>query len=360
VTAPRLEIDLDKIHHNAHTLVERLAPTGISVTGVTKATLGSPEVANVLLGAGVSGLGDSRIDNIEVMRRARVGAPIMLIRSPMLSQVDRVVAHADASCNTELDVIRALSSAARKAERTHGILLMVELGDLREGILPGDLEGIVSETLNLPNVTLQGIGCNLACQSGVAPDAKNMAALSDLADTIDATFGITLKTISGGNSANLPWALSGASAGRINQLRLGEAILLGCEPLHRQPIEGLHTDAFTFVAEVIESKIKPSEPWGELAQTAFGEPMPTTDKGSQPRTILAAGRQDVDPNGLSSLLGVEVLGASSDHLIVNTDSCLPPGSELTFQLNYAALMVAMTSPFVTKVLLQRAPQIAAA
>ena len=193
MTAPRLEIDLDKIHHNARTLVERLAERGISVTGVTKATLGSPEIAGALLRAGVSALGDSRIENIEAMRRARVPASMTLIRSPMLSQVDRVVAHADVSFNTELDVISKLSSAAQKARRTHGIVLMVELGDLREGIMPGDLENTVRETLRFPNIALEGIGTNLACRSGVSPDARNMAELSALADSIEATFGLTLE-----------------------------------------------------------------------------------------------------------------------------------------------------------------------
>lgn len=130
MSAPRLEINLDKIHHNAHTLVKRLTVHGISVTGITKAILGSPEVANVLLDAGVNTLGDSRIENIKTMRKASVSAPITLIRSPMLSQVQHVVTHADISFNTELDVINAFSAAAQKAGLTHGIMLMVELGDL--------------------------------------------------------------------------------------------------------------------------------------------------------------------------------------------------------------------------------------
>ena len=143
MTAPRLQIDLDKIHHNARTLVEQLAERGISVTGVTKATLGSPEIASVLLRAGVSALGDSRIENIEAMRRADVPASMTLIRSPMLSQADRVATHADASFNTELDAISGLSSAAKRTRRTHRVVLMVELGDLREGIMPGELETTV-------------------------------------------------------------------------------------------------------------------------------------------------------------------------------------------------------------------------
>jgi len=350
MTAPRLEIDLDKIHHNASTLVERLAKRGISVTGVTKATLGSPEIAGALLRAGVNSLGDSRIENIEAMHRARVSASMTLIRSPMLSQVDRVVVHADVSFNTELDVIRKLSSAAQGAKRMHGIVLMVELGDLREGIMPGDLENVVRETLRFPNIVLKGIGTNLACRSGVTPDATNMAELSALADSIDATFGPMLEIVSGGNSGNLQWALSGADTGRINHLRLGESLLLGCEPLHRQPIDGLHTDAITLIAEVIESKVKPSQPWGEIGQTAFGEKPPTADRGDISQSILAIGRQDTDPSGLQPPPGIEVLGSSSDHLIVDSGpSRLPVGAEVAFQLNYSALVSAMTSPFIAKV-----------
>lgn len=350
MNAPRLEIDLDKIHHNACTLVERLSARGISVTGVTKASLGCREIAMAWLRAGVRGLGDSRIENIESMRDAQVPSTMTLIRSPMLSQVQQVVEQADISFNTELDVIRQLSSAAQKAKRTHGVVLMVELGDLREGIMPEELVETVRETLRLPNIQLKGIGTNLACRYGVTPDTNNMAELSRLADEIDATFGPILSIVSGGNSANLEWALSGADIGRINDLRLGEALLLGCEPLHRQPIEGLYTDAFTLIAEVIESKLKPSQPWGEIGQNAFGESAAITNRGNIAQTILAIGQQDIDPSGLQPAGGIKLLGASSDHLIVESDRCLPIGNEVSFQLNYSALLRATTSPLVTKVI----------
>jgi predicted amino acid racemase len=382
MTAPRLEIDLDMLHHNARTLVGWLAARGISVTGVTKATLGSPAVARVLLDAGVRGLGESRIENIETLRAGGVAAPITLIRSPMPSQVDRVVTHANVSLNTEVDVIGRLSSAARAAGRTHAVVLMVELGDLREGIMPGDLAGVVRETLRLPSIVLAGIGTNLACQSGASPGAGNMAELSELAMSIESTFGLTLDVVSGGNSANLDWALGGATIGRIDDLRLGESILLGCEPLHRRPLDGLHTDAFTLVAEVIESKVKPSRPWGDIAQTAFVDvppadgfrsehgrvdghaPSVVADVGAAgqapdgawgTRTIVALGRQDVDPAGLVPVTpDIAVLGASGDHLVLATDG--PPlavGSEVSFHLDYSALVRATTSPFVAKVISER-------
>ena len=95
MNAPRLEIRLDRIHHNAQTLVDRLALQGISVTGVTKAVLGLPEIARELLSAGVTSLCDSRIENIEQLKRAGLPCEMTLIRSPMVSQTNRVVANAE-------------------------------------------------------------------------------------------------------------------------------------------------------------------------------------------------------------------------------------------------------------------------
>lgn len=203
------------------------------MTGVTKATLGSPEIAHAMLLGGVSGLGDSRIENIEAMRGSHVSARLSLIRSPMLSQAKRVVTSADVSFNTEIEVIRQLSLEAGKLERTHAVVLMVELGDLRDGLMPDDLVAAVRETMSLPNIVFKGLGTNLACRSGVSPDDANMGELSRLAALIEATFDISIETVSGGNSANLEWVFSSEHTGRVNNLRLGESILLGCETLHR-------------------------------------------------------------------------------------------------------------------------------
>jgi predicted amino acid racemase len=351
MSAPRLEIDLGKIQHNARTLVERLARRGISVTGVTKASLGSPDIAQAMLTAGVSDLGDSRIENIEAMRKSNVSARMSMIRSPMLSQASRVVASADMSFNSELETVRCLSLEARKLDRTHAVALMVELGDLREGIMPVDLMAAVTETLGLPNIVLRGLGTNLACRSGVSPDDSNMGELSRLANMIEARFDISLDIISGGNSANLDWVFSAEHTGRINNLRLGESILLGCETLHRNRIDGLHSDAITLVAEVIESKVKPTMPWGSLAQTAFGALPVGNDRGTILQSIAAIGIQDVDLGGIRSPEGIQILGGSSDHLIISSGGAdVAVGTEIAFQLDYGALLRAMTSPFVTKIL----------
>jgi predicted amino acid racemase len=310
-----------------------------------------------MLGAGVVSLGDSRIENIEAMRQAGVHCELTLIRSPMMSQVDRVVASADISHNTELEVVKSLSAAAQGQGRTHGILLMVELGDLREGILPADLLPFIDQASRLPNIEFCGIGTNLACQCGVAPDRENMGALSSLADSIESKLGTQVKTVSGGNSANVSWALGAEETGRVNALRLGEAILLGRDPLHRNPIDGLYTDAFTLVAEVIERKQKPTKPWGEIRQGAFGPVATRTERGVISQAILSVGQQDVDPDGLEPPDGMTILGGSSDHLVLDTGRFEPAiGAEIRFQLNYSALLRTMTSRFVAREIMQADPK----
>ena len=332
-------------------LVGILAERGIAVTGVTKATLGSAEIAKVWLRAGVTGLGDSRVENLQALRAAAIEARLTLIRSPMLTQVKAVVRTADVSLNTEIEVIRHLSAAAVQAERLHGVILMVELGDLREGIMPRDLEAIALQTLRLPNLTLDGIGTNLACYNGVSPDAANMGELAGLVASTESTFGLHLRTVSGGNSGNLEWILSGADSGRVNDLRLGESLLLGREPLHRHRLDGLYTDAITLVAEVIESGSKPPAPWGDMGESALGHSPRRRQDGSSGQAVLAVGEQDTDCHALEAPFGFEIAGASSDHLVLDCGADLPPvGHELRFGLGYSALVRAMTSPFVSQVM----------
>lgn len=343
----RIEIDLEKVATNARELIARCGERGISVTAVVKAMLGSPDLAGAL--SFVSTLGDSRIENLERIRTAGVETPALLLRTPMPSQIERVVAADVTSVNTELDVICLLSEAARKQGRTHDVMLMVELGDLREGLMPVALNTTIRHVLTLENVRLRGIGANLACRNGIAPSNENMGELSAVVESVEKTFGFEIDVVSGGNSANLEWALDPTSdLGRVNNLRLGESILLGREPLRRRPIVGLHTNAITIVAEVIESQRKPSKPWGVASQNSFGECPAVVDRGDVWQTILAIGRQDADTADLDAPDGVEILAASSDHLVTATVGRRTPGEEIRFEPGYSAVLRAMTSPFVAK------------
>ena len=349
MSTPRIEIDLSKIAANAASLVALTAEKGVRVTAVTKAFGGRPDIARALVGAGVAALGDSRIDNIERLRTDCVQATTVLIRSPMPSQTRRVVRAVEISLNSEIETIELLSKSSVELDVVHGVVLMVELGDLREGFMPDEVDAALKRVLDLPRLHFAGIGANLACRSGVIPDAANMGELSEIADRLEAEHSVAVDVVSGGNSANLDWLMSGTPIGRINDLRLGESILLGREPLHRKPLAGLHADSFVLIGEVIESRRKPTEPWGQSAQSAFPRSTaPTRDSGAW-QTIVALGRQDTDPDGLAMPEGITYRGASSDHLVLGTEERFRPGAELRFIPDYSALVRSMTCPNVRQV-----------
>jgi predicted amino acid racemase len=348
--APRMEIELDRLSCNARELTALYGSRGINVTAVTKGICGSPEVANAFLDSGIRSLGDSRIANIQKMREAGLDAQFVLLRSPMPSEVEHVVEFADVSLNTEISVIRLLAEHAVKRDKTHRIVLMVELGDLREGILPSNVEPIVAEVMSLRGIKLIGLGTNLACYAGVRPTEAKMRELSVIAENLQQQYGITLEIVSGGNSANYQWFVSTSDIGLVNHLRIGESILLGVDTLTREPLPGLYTDAFTLVAEVIEFKSKPSKPYGEIAQNAFGHVPIFEDNGNIKRAVLALGKQDVDASGLRPKIEADILGASSDHLVLDVrEPGLDVGDQVRFDVGYGALLRAMTSPYVEKI-----------
>ncbi|WP_299280866.1 alanine racemase [uncultured Tateyamaria sp.] len=345
MNCPRIEVDLSKIRRNTQTVARRLGPREIGVTGVTKAVCGHPAIAQAMLDGGAFGLADARINNVQRLRQAGITCPVTLIRTPMLSQVDEVVQLCEASYNTEIAVIAALASAAIRKDKVHGIILMVEMGDQRDGILPENLADIARQVMKMPGAVLKGIGANFACLSRIAPTASQMASLYDLANEIEGVCGPFLKTVSGGNSANLPWALGSQDTGRINDLRLGEAILLGVEPVSGDRIGGMHTDAFTLIAEVIETGEKPAPFPIALVDPTLAKLRIVPTNGVSTRLILAMGHQDTDVLGLSMPEGCIMIGATSDHLLIGANrSTLRLGSEVRFQMNYKALMHAMAAP----------------
>jgi len=257
---------------------------------------------------------------------------------------------ADVSLNTEISVVKRLGRASRARGGIHGVILMVELGDLREGIPPVELEDAVRQTLEVEGIELAGIGTNLACLGGVRPSAQKMQELSSLAARIERRFGITLGCVSGGNSANYGWLVSSPDTGRVNHLRMGESLLLGCDALTRKPIPGMHTDAFTVVAEVIEVRTKPSVPEGEIVQDAFGHHPKFPDRGNRRRALLAIGRQDIEPDTLRPRIPTEIIGATSDHLVLDaTEADLSVGDEVEFDVGYSSLLRAMASQDVARV-----------
>lgn len=353
MSGPQVTIDLETIERNATAAVGLCRRAGISVFGVTKGTCGMPQVARAMLRGGVIGLGESRFENIQRLRASGIDCPILLLRSPPLSRVEELVKTVDISLNSELAIVQEISRVAERMACVHDIILMVDLGDLREGIWPNDLIPTVEQVLALNGVRVVGIGTNLSCFGAIIPTEDNMGQLVAHARELEAMFGLALTYVSGGNSSSLPLVVAGTMPAGINNLRLGESILQGGrETFWDHPWDALDQNAFRLSGELLEVKTKPSMPIGQMGVDAFGNRPSFQDRGERLRGIVNIGREDVIVEGLTPVeAGVEVLGASSDHLVLDVTDLTPPaivGQRLHFRLSYGALLATMTSEYVEK------------
>jgi len=345
-----LWIDEHKLAHNAIAVRAHALQHGIvSVWPVVKVFAGNVRAAALFANLGFEVIADSRLDNLKRFRS--IGAKKALLRIASIHEAASVVSYADISLQSEWATIEALDRAAARQNKIHDVILMLDLGDLREGVWarPFDMK-IVEAILKLSHVRLKGIGTNLTCFGGIVPDAENMELLASIANAIEQRFQIGLDVVSGGNSSIFPFLDRHALPKPINSIRVGEAIVLGRETAYGNRLDGLFDDVFVLEAEVVECKDKPTRPIGTSTMNSFGEAVAYEDRGVVRRAILDIGKQDVayeylrphDPD-------VVVLGASSDHLIVElkTDR-IRLGSKVAFSLTYPGLLQTCTSRYVRK------------
>jgi predicted amino acid racemase len=349
---PCIKVNLGKIRENVRIVTNICKSKGIKVVGVTKATSGSIEVAKAMVEGGVQIIGDSKLINLK--RFQHIPVKKMLIRLPMISEIKDLVKFVDVSLNSEIEVIRAISHEAEKNNKIHKIILMIDVGDLREGIFEeNEVMMAVKEILKLKGIKLIGIGTNLTCFGGIIPSKENLGKLIDIKKKIDDKFGIKLDVVSGGNSSSLCLIENKKMPKGINQLRLGTSLLLGLIEVTWTKIPNTYDNVFKLVTEIIEIKKKPSKPIGKIAMDAFRNTPVFKDKGIMKRAICAIGKQDCEPRFMiPEDEKISIIGSSSDHLILDITDCdynYRVGDKISFILDYVAILRSMTSPYVKKV-----------
>ena len=344
---PRVEIDLAKLRSNVEQMVGRCKAQGIEIAGVIKGCTGIPQCAAQFEAGGCTFIASSRLEQLRDARDFGIKLPLMLIRLPMLTEAVEAVELADLSLNSEVAVLKALNDEALRQGKIHQVILMADLGDLREGFW--DRQDLLSAALlverELPGLELAGVGTNLGCYGSINATPEKLQELVECAEMIEAAIGRTLRYISGGATTSLPRVLEGNMPPRVNMLRVGEGILLAKDlrDLWGYDMSFMHQDAFTLKAEIIEVKDKPSHPVGVIMFDAFGFRQVYEDRGIRRRALLALGKVDYAfPDMIYPRdKGIEVLGASSDHTIVDIEESereLAVGDILTFDLCYATIV----------------------
>ncbi len=352
---PRLVFDLKKVRQNLDTVSGIVKKGNCSLMIVTKSFCADHRMAELIAAHPlVDYFADSRVQNLKSYQDLEKEK--VLLRLPQHEEAEQVVRYADISFNSELSTIRRLNQEAAKQGKTHRIVLMVDLGDLREGVFyqnREEIDGMVEEILKLSNIRLFGFGVNLTCYGAIIPKHDNLSILVRIAEEIRGKYNLKLPMVSGGNSSSLYLIEKGQLPKGINNLRLGEAFILGNETAYGERIAGTNGDAVVLEAQIIELKTKPSVPIGEVGMDAFGMRPAYEDRGSIKRAILAIGKQDADTGSMTPAdPDIDILGASSDHLILDVTRSkreYKVDDVIQFTLGYGCLLKAATSNYVDRV-----------
>lgn len=356
---PALVHNRQELRKNVNILAEKCKEQGIVIAGIIKSTNGSIAATEDFIEGGAKLIGSSRLEQLKRVKDAGIDIPLLLIRLPMLSEIDEMIDVADISLNSELVTLEAINKSALAKSKKHKVILMADLGDLREGYFNHDelVETAVKVENELPGLKLSGVGTNLGCYGSVVPTEDKMQALAELAERVEKAVGHELEYVSGGATTSLLAVYGGYMPSKINMLRLGSGPLIGaledvrmCYNLEEFDELGL---PFTLEAEVIEVKKKASHPQGTLGVDATGKKREYVDRGNRKRALLAIGRADYGDieDIVPELAGSEVIGASGDHTILDIENVtqdVKVGDIVKFNLKYSALLNLSSSENVKK------------
>jgi ornithine racemase len=352
----RVLINLDALFHNLKTIGSWMERHGASWTVVTKVLCGHNPAVQALKAMGVRSIGDSRLENLTAIENIVSDFESWYLRVPDFSAVPDVARLTDISLNSEIKIIEALNEEAKRIDRTHGIVIMIELGDLREGILPGSLIDFYKYVFQLSNIEVRGIGANLGCLAGVVPTVDQFMQLVLYRELLELKFQHPLRLISAGSSAVLPLLLDKQLPRSINHFRIGEAIFLGTDLVNGGNLPDLRGDAIVLEAEIAEIKKKGLMPLAETtSMTPFISEINDERSPGQRgyRALVSVGNLDTEISGLTPINPrYSIAGASSDITVVNIGDDadgLRVGDSLQFRPDYAAFLRLMDGNYIDKV-----------
>lgn len=350
-----LTLNTDKLKQNYIHLDTLFKRRGIQWSVVSKLLCGNETYLKALMDLGIEQVCDSRIAHLKKIKALYPEVETIFIKPPAKRNAQNVVAYADISFNTSLATIKALSAAAQAMNKMHRIVIMVESGELREGVMQKDLLSFYDKVFRLPNIEVIGLGTNLTCMYGVLPDYDKLEKLVYYKTQIEATFGVDLPYISGGASVTIPLLHKNELPEDVNHFRVGETLFFGTDVYHNSDMKDMHQDLFMLYGEIIELQKKPNIPDGELGYNLTGEKK-TFDQKTGPeqsyRAIIDAGLLDIDPGHMQALdTEIKIAGASSDMTVLDlgdNEQQYKVGDKIPFRVDYMGALRALNSKYVEK------------
>lgn len=350
-----LNLNREKLKENFHFLKKLFDIQEISWGVVSKLLCGNRMYLKELIDLGVGEIHDSRISNLAKIKDINPNIQTVYVKPASKRNISSMVQFADVSLNSELNTIRWISEEAVLQNKNHKIIIMVETGDLREGVMGDHLVDFYAEIFELPNIEIIGLGTNLNCLNGVMPSADKLIQLSLYKQIIELKFNIKIPWVSAGTSVTIPLMLHQQLPKGVNHFRIGETLFFGVDLLNNKIIEGMNDHVFELFAEIIEMQEKPLLPTGSLGTNVQGESYEIDESlygKSSFRAILDIGLLDIDPKYLLPQDGeFEILGASSDMMILNlkqNPEKYKVGDLVEFRLKYMGALSIMNSSYIEK------------
>jgi predicted amino acid racemase len=350
-----IELNKEKLLHNFYFLDDLFEKNDISWGVVSKILCGNKDYLRLLLDLGIKEVHDSRISNLKVIKRINPDVQTVYIKPPPGNIIKNLVKYADVSLNTEYDTIKSISEEAGKQNKIHRILIMVEMGDLREGVMGDELIDFYSSIFKLSNIEVIGLGTNLNCLNGIMPTHDKMVQLSLYKQLIEAKFNKKIPWISGGSSVTIPMIYKKLIPKGVNHFRIGETLFFGNNLITNKPIKGMKTDIFKLYAEIIELTEKPMVPIGEIGVNVAGDSPEIDEKNfgkTSFRAILDIGLLDIDTKNITPVKkNFKFSGASSDMIVLDigrNSGKLKMGDQIEFRLDYMGALRILNSDYIDK------------
>lgn len=353
---PKIEINLNGMINNVKKMKILFDKQELKLSLVVKVLGGNRAIVERLIKEGITSICDTHVQNLKKFEDLEVEK--IYIREPGLSEIHDVVKYSDVSLNSEITSLRALNEEAKKQDKRHKVILMYELGHIREGACKEEIFSLLEECLQLNYLEFYGLGTNPSCYSATMPTIEDMEEFILLKKEIEEKYHVSVKTMSGGNSTSYIMLKNGEIPKEINELRMGESIFFGVVPCIEEEIEGFCQKNFVLKAEVVELKEKPSltktKPVG--LDSCGDIPEEIEDKGIRKKALIAIGKQDVEVKKIVCQdKDVINLGGSSDYMILDvTDSkkSYKVGDIVAFNVNYSCVLHLMTSNYVEKEIIE--------
>lgn len=351
-----ITLNTNKLLHNYNYLNQLFEENHIEWAVVAKLLCGNEKFLKCLLDISDKEVCDSRLTNLRHIKELSPKTQTVYIKPPAKRLARSIVKYADVSFNTEIETIKELSDEAIQQNKIHKIVIMVEMGELREGIMVKNLSQFYGEVLNIPNIEIVGIGTNLKCLNGILPDEKKLVKLNRFKEIVEESYHTAIPFISAGSSVTIPLLLKNEIPSGINHFRVGETLFFGTDVYNDSTIKGMHQNVFQLTAEIIEIAEKPMIPAGDAGTNLTGETPIHDEKNigkTSVRAIVDIGVLDIDPKNINPLsIGIEIIGASSDMMILDLGDNVHDyhvGDTVDFSMNYMAVLRAMSSEYVDKI-----------